>query len=407
MLKKMRWRFIGAAMIAFTAVVLTLLCCINIWNYWNMTARLDNTLAVLYEIDEKGLDLVPQQEKPPQGHTAPFSGEMPYMIRFFSVQYDENGKFLNINQDYIASVSEDEALNFADHVLETGRERGFHDVYRFLVNAADGKTTVIFLNAEKELLAARDLLATTLVVSGLCLVVVFILVLLLAGRAVKPYMRNLEMQRQFITNAGHELKTPLTAISTSADVLAMEYEGDEWVQNIQVQSGKLSKLIANLITLSRLDEERPSLEKSEFSLSDALWETSDSFMPLIQARGKLYSQSIEDNLQVTSDRAAVQQMVSILLDNAVKYSLPYGRISLEAFRKGRRTVIEVSNTCGEIDYSELKHIFDRFYRVDKSHSETVSGSGIGLSIARATAEALGGKICAEMSGDTIRFRITL
>ena len=130
-------------------------------------------------------------------------------------------------------------------------------------------------------------------------------------------------------------------------------------------------------------------------------------MPLIQARGKLYSQSIEDNLQVTSDRAAVQQMVSILLDNAVKYSLPYGRISLEAFRKGRRTVIEVSNTCGEIDYSELKHIFDRFYRVDKSHSETVSGSGIGLSIARATAEALGGKICAEMSGDTICFRITL
>lgn len=83
MLKKMRWRFIGAAMIAFTAVVLTLLCCINIWNYWNMTARLDNTLAVLYEIDEKGLALVPQQEKPPQGHIAPFPGEMPVHDTFF------------------------------------------------------------------------------------------------------------------------------------------------------------------------------------------------------------------------------------------------------------------------------------------------------------------------------------
>lgn len=407
MLRKMRWRFIGAAMVAFTTVVLALLCCINIWNYWNMTVQLDNTLTVLYEIDEEGLDLVPQREKPPQEHAAPFPGEIPYMIRFFSVQYDENGKFLNINQDYIASVSEDEALNFADHVLETGRERGFHGGYRFLMNAAGGKTTVIFLNAERELLAARGLLATTLVVSGLCLVVVFILVLLLAGRAVKPYMRNLEMQRQFITNAGHELKTPLTAISTSADVLAMEHEGDEWVQNIQMQSGKLSKLIANLITLSRLDEERPALEKSEFSLSDALWETSDSFMPLIQARGKLYSQSIEDDLQVASDRAAVQQMVSILLDNAVKYSPSGGKISLRAFRKGRRTVIEVSNTCGEIARSELKHLFDRFYRVDKSHSENVSGSGIGLSIARATAEALGGKIHADIYEDTIRFQITL
>ena len=407
MLRNMRWRFVGAAMVAFTAVVLVLLCCINIWNYRSMTARLDGTLAVLYEIDEKGLDLVPQRERPPQDHVAPFPGEIPYMIRFFSVQYDENEKFRNINQDYIASVSEEEALRFADHVLETGRERGFHDVYRFLVNTADGKVTVIFLNAEKELLAARDLLATTLGVSGLCLVVVFILVLLLAGRAVKPYMRNLEMQRQFITNAGHELKTPLTAISTSADVLAMEHEGDEWVRNIQVQSGKLSKLIANLIALSRLDEERPSLEKSGFSLSDALWETSDSFMPLIQAKGRSYSQRIEDDLQVTSDRAAVQQMVSILLDNAVKYSPSGGKISLRAFRKGRRTVIEVSNTCAGLDPSELRHLFDRFYRVDRSHSENVSGSGIGLSIARATAEALGGKISAELSGDTICFRITL
>ena len=156
-----------------------------------------------------------------------------------------------------------------------------------------------------------------------------------------------------------------------------------------------------------MDEERPSLEKSEFSLSDALWETSDSFMPLIQAKGRSYSQSIEDDLQVTSDCAAVQQMVSILLDNAVKYSPLDGKISLSAFRKGRRTVIEVSNTCGEIDRSELKHIFDRFYRVDKSHSEAVGGSGIGLSIARATAEALGGKIRAELSGGTICFRITL
>lgn len=407
MLRKMRWRFIGAAMVAFTTVVLALLCCINIWNYWNMTAQLDSTLAVLYEIDEKGLDLVPQREKPPYDHVASFPGEIPYMIRFFSVQYDENGEFLSINQDYIASVSEDEALRFAEHALETGKEHGFHDVYRFLVNTAGGETAVIFLNAEKELLAARDLLATTLAVSGLCLVVVFILVLLLAGRAVKPYMRNLEMQRQFITNAGHELKTPLTAISTSADVLALEHEGNEWVRNIQVQSGKLSKLIANLITLSRLDEERPSLEKSEFSLSDALWETSDSFMPLIQARGKFYSQCIEDNLQIISDRAAVQQIISVLLDNAVKYSPSGGRIRLSAFRKGRRAVIEVSNTCHELDRSELRHLFDRFYRVDKSHSGTVYGSGIGLSIAKATAEALGGKIHVEMSGNIICFQITL
>lgn len=407
MLKKMRWRFICAAMTAFAAVVLALLGCVNIWNYWNIIAQLDHTLTVLYEAGRNEFGPVLQKGEPPRGSDFPFSGESPYMIRFFSVRYSESGELLDINQDYIASVSESEAIDFAGHVLESGKEHGFYGSYRYFMNTLEGETSVIFLNAERELHAVRGLFINTLLIAVICLVIVFLLVLLLSRRAVAPYMRNLEMQKQFITNAGHELKTPLTAISTSADVLAMEHGDNEWVQNIQMQSGRLARLITNLITLSRLDEERPSLEKSEFSLSDALWETADSFMPLMRARGKAYCQSIGDGLAVTSNRAAVQQMVSILLDNAVKHSPPGAKISLKAFRKGRKIVIEVSNTCGELARSELKHLFERFYRVDQSHSETAGGSGIGLSVAKATAEALGGKIHAELSGNVICFQITL
>lgn len=407
MLKKMRWRFICAAMTAFATVMLALLGCVNIWSYWNTIAQLDHTLTVLYEAGKSESGPVFQGSEPPRGNDFPFSGEAPYMIRFFAVRYSESGELLDINQDYIASVSESEALSFAGRVLEGGKEHGFYGSYRYFVKTAEGETTVIFLNAERELHAVRGLLVNTLLIAAISLVIVFLLVLLLAKRAVAPYMRNLEMQKQFITNAGHELKTPLTAISTSADVLAMEHGDNEWVQNIQVQSGRLARLITNLITLSRLDEERPALEKSEFSLSDALWETADSFLPLMRARGKAYSQSIGDGLAVNSNRAAVQQMASILLDNAVKHSPPGAKISLKAFRKGRRIVIEVSNTCEELARPELKHLFDRFYRVDQSHSETASGSGIGLSVAKATAEALGGKIHAELSGNVICFQITL
>ena len=394
-------------MTAFAAVVLALLSCVNIWNYWNIIAQLDHTLTVLYEAGKNEFGPVLQKGEPPRGSDFPFSGEAPYMIRFFSVRYSESGELLDINQDYIASVSESEAINFAGHVLESGKEHGFYGSYRYFMNTLEGETSVIFLNAERELHAVRGLFINTLLIAVICLVIVFLLVLLLSRRAVAPYMRNLEMQKQFITNAGHELKTPLTAISTSADVLAMEHGDNEWVQNIQMQSGRLARLITNLITLSRLDEERPSLEKSEFSLSDALWETADSFMPLMRARGKAYCQSIGDGLAVTSNRAAVQQMVSILLDNAVKHSPPGAKISLKAFRKGHKIVIEVSNTCGELARSELKHLFERFYRVAQSHSETAGGSGIGLSVAKATAEALGGKIRAEMSGGIICFQITL
>ena len=387
--------------------MLALLGCVNIWSYWNTIAQLDHTLTVLYEAGKSESGPVFQGGEPPRGNDFPFSGEAPYMIRFFAVRYSESGELLDINQDYIASVSESEALSFAGRVLEGGKEHGFYGSYRYFVKTAERETTVIFLNAERELHAVRGLLVNTLLIAAISLVIVFLLVLLLAKRAVAPYMRNLEMQKQFITNAGHELKTPLTAISTSADVLAMEHGDNEWVQNIQVQSGRLARLITNLITLSRLDEERPALEKSEFSLSDALWETADSFLPLMRARGKAYSQSIGDGLAVNSNRAAVQQMASILLDNAVTHSPPGAKISLKAFRKGRRIAIEVSNTCEELARPELKHLFDRFYRVDQSHSETASGSGIGLSVAKATAEALGGKIHAELSGNVICFQITL
>ena len=381
MLKRMSRRFIGAAMAAITAVVLVLLCCLNLWNYRGVADQLDSTLDLLAAADGSWPDFALQQPPPPRGG-GPFSGEMPYMIRFFAVHYDAGA-------------------------LAGGRTRGFYKGYRYLVRGDGGAKSVIFLNAERELGAVRSLLATTAAVAALCLAAVFILVLLLARRAVKPYMRNLEMQKQFITNAGHELKTPLTAISTSADVLALDLGDDEWVRNIQTQSARLSKLVAGLVTLSRLDEEDPLPEKARFSLSDALWEAADPFASLIKAGGKSYSQRIEDGLTVTGDRAAVQQVVSILLDNAVKYSPEGGEIGLRAFRSGRRAVIEVYNTCEGLDETDLERLFDRFYRADKSRSGAVKGSGIGLSIAKAAVETHGGRIRAEKSAHGIMFQVTL
>ena len=400
-------RFIGAAMAAITAVVLVLLCCLNLWNYRGVVDQLDRTLDVIAESDGRWPDFALLQPEPPREGTEPFSGEMPYMIRFFAVHCDGSGNVTGVDHDFIASVSADEAAAYASEVLDGGRPRGFCESYRYLVSEDGEGKSVFFLNAERELGAVRSLLVTTAAVAALCLAAVFILVLLFAGRAVKPYMRNLEMQKQFITNAGHELKTPLTAISTSADVLAMELGEDEWVRNIQTQSGRLAKLVADLVTLSRLDEENPLPEKTRFSLSDALWEAADPFAPLINAGGRAYSQSIEDGLTMTGDRAAVQQMVSILLDNALKYSPEGGEISLRAFRAGRKAVIEVANTCDGLEETDTERLFDRFYRADKSRSGAVKGSGIGLSIAKAAAEAHGGRIRAEIRDGRIAFEITL
>ena len=215
------------------------------------------------------------------------------------------------------------------------------------------------------------------------------------------------LRRRFVSDASHELKTPLTAISTSVDVLAMEHEGDEWVHNIQVQSGRLSKLITSLVALSRLDEENPFPVRMEFSLSDALWEISEPFVSLAQAKGRTYTQDIADGLTATGDRTAIQQMVSILLDNALKYSPDGGSISLTARRSGKRAEIAVSNTVDMSQAIDTSRLFDRFYRADESHSGAVSGTGIGLSIVKATAEAHGGTISARQEGCVMMFTARL
>ncbi len=407
MLKKMRWRFIGAAMAAFTAVVLTLLCFVNVWNYHSVTAQQDEALVRLMEMEDKQTPFSPGRGAPPFDDWLHFSPEVQYSLRFFAVHYDADGAVLRVNQDYIASISESDAEAFANAVLESGKTHGYKSGYRYLVHTAQDETAVLFLNSEREIQTMRSLLWITLAIAAVCLAVVFGLVVLFSRRAITPYLKNMEAQKQFITNAGHELKTPLTAISTSADVLAMEHDGDEWVHNIQVQSGRLSKLITNLVTLSRLDEEDPFPVRTEFSLSDALWEISEPFVSLARAKGKAYTQDIADGLTVTGDRAAIQQMVSILLDNALKYSPDGGRITLTARRSGKKAEIAVANTVDGAQSIDAARLFDRFYRADESHSGTVSGTGIGLSIAKATVEAHGGKISAKQAGDTITFHVTL
>ena len=398
MLKKMRWRFIGAAMAAFTAVVLTLLCFVNLWNYHSVTSQQDEALTRLMEIEDQQMPFSSRRGALPFDDWSHFSPEVQYSLRFFSVHYDTNGIVSRVNQDYIASISESDAETYADAVLESGKAHGYESGYRYLVSTTEDETVVLFLNSEREIQTMRSLLWITLAIAAVCLAVVFGLVVLFSQRAITPYLKNMEAQKQFITNAGHELKTPLTAISTSADVLAMEHDGDEWVHNIQVQSGRLSKLITSLVALSRLDEENPFPVRTEFSLSDALWEISEPFGSLAQAKGKAYTQDIADGLTVTGDRTAIQQMFSILLDNALKYSPDGGSISLTTQRSGKRAEVTVSNTVDTAQSIDTTRLFDRFYRADESHSGAVSGTGIGLSIVKATVEAHGGTISVRQEG---------
>ena len=403
MLKKMRHRFITAAMAAFVSVIIILLCIINIWNYNKITDMQDKTIQTIISLENERKS---PEIKPP----VPFgdmSDEVQYMMRFFIVKLSQENEIEDIHLNFIASVSENESEEYAEHILKKGWKKGFYKGYRYaVINHPDGKF-IVFLNSERELLGMKNLFQVTVIVSVISLAVLFVLVTLFSKRAIAPYVRNIETQKRFITGAGHELKTPLTAISTSADVLEMEFEENEWVNNIRIQVQRMTKLITGLITLSRLDEEQPYPEKSEFSLSDAVWELSEPYSSVASANGKEFIQHIEDEIIIVGDRNSIQQMISILLDNALKYSLPNGKIRLEVRQTQKKTEISVYNTCHIENYKNIGRIFERFYRLDESHSERNS-YGIGLSIAKAIVENHHGTITAEsQNGDNLLIKVKI
>lgn len=407
MLKKLRRRFIAVAMIAFTTVILVLFFIINISTYWSITRQQDETLQMIMTMEKDKVTAFSPGSFAPPKRPRDFSPEFPYMLRFFAVYTNEEGEIVRFNKDYIASVTKDDAKNYATQVLDRNRTEGYYQHYRYLRGNTSNGNVILFLNSEREIQMMKSVLLSTAGIAFCCLASLFVLITLFSKRAILPYVRNIETQKRFITDAGHELKTPLTAIMTSADVLSLEHENNEWIQNIQQQSNRMSKLVAELITLSRLDEERPFPDVSRFALTDAVWEISEPFAALAKADGKEYLQAIEENLECNGDKNAIQQMISILLENALKYSSESGKISLKVYKKRKRIEIVIKNSCDANQLPDLDRVFDRFYKADQSRNDHNS-YGIGLSIAQSIAQNHGGSITAGIDEKTyISFTVKL
>ena len=237
----------------------------------------------------------------------------------------------------------------------------------------------------------------------------FLLVTLASRKAIEPTIRNMEQQKEFITNASHELKTPLTVISTNMELLNMETPDNPWVRSTQKQTSALRRLVDELVYLSRMEEERPVLAMESVPFGALLEETAEPFTAMAEFSGKEMTVRADASLKVTGDRPSLQRLVSTLCDNAVKYASEGGSIQAEAFQDGRNAVLRVSNTVETpLTKEQCDQLFLRFYRADPSRSkEKQSGFGIGLSIAAAITEKHGGTIRAAMDGNRLVFTCTL
>lgn len=422
MMKQLRTKFIAATMVSLLLVLVVILSGINLLNYRNAVSDANDILSVL--LQNKGnfpLHDLPDEMTPPdtmpqanavqsdkkaqQGQpwgTAPnehkLSPEAPYESRYFSVLLSAEGDVLQSNVNQIAAVDAETAAEYAQSVAQGTKTTGFRGYYRYAMTTEGANTRIIFLDCTRSLSNVRNTLLASIGVTLLGLLAVFWLLVLLSGRIIKPVAESYEKQKRFITDAGHEIKTPLTIISADADLAELENGESEWLTDIKRQTSHLTALTNNLIYLSRMDEEQPPLQPIEFPISDLVCELAQSFLAPSKTQGKTLSIEVQPMLSYTGDETALRQLCSVLLDNALKYSPDGGNICIRLEKQSRSLRLTVANTVASpIPPEKLNLMFDRFYRTDQSRNSQTGGYGLGLSIAKSIVIAHKGKISASQT----------
>ncbi len=381
MIRQLRRKLVAVSMGSLFVVLAVILCAIHGVNYHAIVTSSDEVLDILAE--NRGVFPRPKLEG--------FSAEMPYEVRYFSVLLDEQGQPMLVDTGKIAAVDAQKAVDFARQVWQGQHTRGFLGEYRYLKVQDDSNWRVIFLDCGRNLGTFRGFLITSLWVSAGGLAAVFVLLLVLSRRIVKPVAESYEKQKQFITDAGHELKTPLTIMGADVDLLEMEVGEREWITDLRQQVGRMTRLTQNLIFLSKMEENQVPAQRMEMVFSDVVEEEVQPFRGPAVARGQSLHVDITPMLTVQGDEGAVRQLVSILLDNAVKYGAEGGEIQVQVGVQGRFVRLSVSNPVDQpIPPQQLSHFFDRFYRGDEARSG--GGFGIGLSMASAIVASHRGKI---------------
>ena len=378
--------------------------------------------------------------------------ELQYETRYFSLITDLSGNILSSNFDHIASVDDDdidnlmskitseEAMSVFMRIFNDPRERGIvlspesdfayrrkeldqfqlrekllsETFYRGISDdiseiPEDGGYIIVFLDCSRRILDMRSLRISSLIIGAVSFLIFFLIITAYSKRAIQPYIDNHEKQKRFITNAGHELKTPLTIISANMEVLELIEGRNEWTESTINQVKRLTGLVNDLITMARTEEYMTENEKltDTLDVSKTVKELADSFRPVAEKEFKRIETEIDENITITCDSKRLSELFSILIDNAVKYCDEKGVIKIELHQRKKNGQYIVSNDCAEGKNADFSRFFDRFYRGDTSHSSEKMGYGIGLSMAQSIVKLHKGKLNVSWNNGVISFTVTL
>ncbi len=409
MFRKLRIRFIAIASLAILIVLFSVVGVLNSVRYIQTVNEINKILTLIS--DNGGTFPSVFKATTELGDTV--SVDTLFQYRYFSAVIDEDGNITSLNSSNISDLSDEQVENYLTKINKSGDTSGAfrynNHTYSYLVtDESDDSTLIVVLDSTNQIEDNMTLLHLSLWMSGVSLAFFVLMVSIFSGRVIKPFIRNYERQRRFITNAGHELKTPLAIISANNELVEMMNGESEWTKSTNDQVERMTGLINSLVAMARL-EEQPEVVLTDLNFSAIAEDATEDFKGPVIKDGKQFVMEIQPDIHVKAEEKSLFELVTLLVDNANKYCDTGGTVSVKLSKANRlsKARLEISNTYAEgknVDYSKF---FERFYREDESHNNKKSGYGIGLSMAQTMVKLFKGSISVSYSGDTITFLVSL
>ena len=410
MFRRLRIQFIVVATVAVVVMLITIIGILNASKYATSENRINKILDLISDND----GVLPDEDIVEKILGRKTNSDIIIQYRYFSAQVDSSNKVITMNTEHIANLSDTDVVFYVKKILSGGKIYGSFTTtdgqklaYKFNVNEADNSKLIVALDITRYSEDRADLIETSVFIFFSNLVFFIIIFVIFSGKVMMPFMENYRNQRAFITNAGHELKTPIAIISANNELCEMLYGENEWTQSTKDQIQRLTELINRLVVLARF-EEQSNVVAVNINFSNIVEKSSKSFKSLAIKGGKNFESDIQKDIFISGDEGALYELINILIDNANKYCDEGGIIGVRLSQHGitfKKAKLVIYNTYKEgknIDYSKF---FERFYREDKSHNSSVSGYGVGLSIARNIINRHKGKIHVTYKNDFIYFNV--